>query len=49
MAFEIREGDRGRDDLAFNYRIVAHPIDRTTERLPLAPALPRGSQLRPHG
>jgi hypothetical protein len=46
-AFEVRENERGRDNLYFNYRIVARPTDRSNERLPLAPALPRGAQLNP--
>jgi hypothetical protein len=39
--FQVRETERGRDTLAFDYRIVAHPIDATNDRLPLAPAMQR--------
>jgi hypothetical protein len=42
-AFQVRETERGRDTLSFDYRIVAHPLDAKNDRLPLAPAvrLPR--------
>jgi len=39
--FQVRETERGRDSLEFDYRIVAHPLDAKNERLPAAPAMPR--------
>ncbi len=38
-AFQVRETERGRDTLSFDYRIVAHPLDAKNDRLPLAPAM----------
>lgn len=38
-AFQVRENEHGRDSVAFNYRIVAHPLDGKSARLPAAPAL----------
>lgn len=32
--FQVRENERGRTDVAFDYRIVARPIDASTGRLP---------------
>jgi hypothetical protein len=40
-AFEVRETERGRSSLEFDYRIVAHPLDAKDDRLPLAPAMRR--------
>ena len=40
-AFQVRENEHGRDGVAFNYRIVAHPIDGKNARLPVAPPMPR--------
>jgi hypothetical protein len=37
-AFQVRETERGRSSLEFDYRIVAHPLNATEDRLPLAPA-----------
>jgi hypothetical protein len=37
-AFQVRETERGRSSLAFDYRIVARPLDAKNDRLPLAPA-----------
>jgi hypothetical protein len=37
LGFVVREAEHGRDTLAFDYRIVAHPRDRTRDRLPPAP------------
>jgi hypothetical protein len=36
--FQVREVERGRSSLEFDYRIVAHPLDAKNDRLPLAPA-----------
>jgi hypothetical protein len=35
--FQVRESERGRSNLDFDYRIVAHPIDAGNDRLPDAP------------
>lgn len=35
--FQVREIERGRSSLAFDYRIVAHPLDAADEKLPSAP------------
>jgi hypothetical protein len=40
-AFQVRETERGRDSLEFDYRIVAHPLDGKNERLAAARAMPR--------
>jgi hypothetical protein len=40
-AFQVRETERGRDSLEFDYRIVAHPLDDRNARLPAARAMPR--------
>ncbi len=37
--FEVRENERGRSNVAFDYRIVARPLGATNDRLPAAPAL----------
>lgn len=34
--FQVRETERGRGNLEFDYRIVAHPIDASNDRLPPA-------------
>jgi len=34
--FQVRETERGRGNLEFDYRIVAHPIDGSNDRLPPA-------------
>ncbi len=36
-AFQVRETERGRSSLLFDYRIVAHPLGATNDRLPPAP------------
>lgn len=36
-AFQVREVERGRSSLEFDYRIVAHPMDADNDRLPPAP------------
>jgi hypothetical protein len=36
-AFRVRETEHGRSSLLFDYRIVAHPLDATNDRLPPAP------------
>jgi hypothetical protein len=43
-SFQVRESEGGRSRLAFDYRIVAHPLDAKNDRLPLAPRvrMPRG-------
>jgi hypothetical protein len=46
-AFQVRETEHGRSSLAFDYRIVAHPIDAKNDRLPIAPAMRRPSIMRP--
>jgi len=38
--FEVREVQGGHSQIAFDYRIVAHPLDAKSDRLPLAPAVP---------
>lgn len=40
-AFQVRENERGRSNVAFDYRIVAHPLGASNDRLPLAPRLHR--------
>ncbi len=37
-AFQVRETERGRSSLTYDYRIIAHPLDAKDDRLPLAPA-----------
>jgi hypothetical protein len=44
-AFQVREVECGRSTLNFDYRIVAHPIDATNDRLPAAPV--SGERLPP--
>jgi len=39
--FQVRENERGRSPLAFDYRIVARPIDAQEGRLPDAPRVER--------
>lgn len=39
--FQVRENMRGRSDVAFDYRIVAKPMDASDDRLPLAPRIKR--------
>ncbi|MBV9332863.1 MAG: hypothetical protein JO146_02565 [Candidatus Eremiobacteraeota bacterium] len=39
--FQVRENDRGRTSVAFDYRIVARPIDASADRLPAAPRMHR--------
>jgi len=39
MGFQVSETQRGRSSLEFDYRIVAHPLGATADRLPPAPAL----------
>jgi hypothetical protein len=41
--FQVRETGGGRSRLAFDYRIVAHPIDAKNDRLPLARPMRRPS------
>jgi hypothetical protein len=36
LGFQVREIERGRGNVDFDYRIVAHPIDASNDRLPLA-------------
>jgi hypothetical protein len=43
--FQIRETARGRDSLEFDYRIVAHPLDASTDRLPAAPSMKKLAEL----
>ncbi|MGC1381731.1 MAG: hypothetical protein WA814_11995 [Candidatus Baltobacteraceae bacterium] len=38
-AFQVRESEGGRSRLDFDYRIVAHPLDAKSDRLPPAPAM----------
>jgi hypothetical protein len=45
--FQVRETERGRDTLSFDYRIVAHPLDAKNDRLPLAPAMRRPRIMHP--
>ncbi len=46
--FEVHENERGRSNVAFDYRIVAHPLGATNDRLPAAPVLhvPRALRAR---
>ncbi len=37
LGFVVREIERERSNLDFDYRIVAHPIDATNDRLPVSP------------
>lgn len=39
--FQVRENERGRTNVAFDYRIVARPIDASADRLPAAPRMKR--------
>lgn len=39
--FQVRENERGRTNVAFDYRIVARPIDASADRLPPAPRIHR--------
>jgi hypothetical protein len=39
--FQVRENERGRTNVAFDYRIVARPIDASADRLPPAPRFRR--------
>lgn len=39
--FQVRENERGRSNVAFDYRIVARPIDASADRLPPAPRMKR--------
>lgn len=41
IAFQVRENMRGRSSVAFEYRIVARPIDAGGDRLPAAPRMQR--------
>lgn len=45
-AFQVRETEHGRSSLEFDYRIVAHPLDAESDRLPAAPdvKIPRSAQ-----
>jgi hypothetical protein len=43
--FQVRETQRGRDSLEFDYRIVAHPLDATSDRLPAAPSMKQLARL----
>jgi hypothetical protein len=42
--FLVRETERGRDSLEFDYRIVAHPLGAANDRLPPAPSTKRPAQ-----
>lgn len=39
--FQVRENERGRTNVAFDYRILARPVDADADRLPLAPRMKR--------
>jgi hypothetical protein len=45
--FQVRETEHGRDALAFDYRIVAHPLGASSDRLPTAPAMRRPRTMHP--
>jgi len=45
-SFQVRETEGGHSSLGFDYRIVAHPADAGSDRLPQAPAIKR--PLTPH-
>jgi hypothetical protein len=48
-AFQVRETERGRDSLEFDYRIVAHPLGAANDRLPPVPSTRRLAQpAHPH-
>lgn len=40
-AFQVRETGHGRSSLEFDYRIMAHPLGASDERLPRAPTAPK--------
>jgi hypothetical protein len=42
--FQVRETERGRHSLEFDYRIVAHPLGAANDRLPAAPSMNRPGQ-----
>lgn len=42
--FQVRETEHGRSSLEFDYRIVAHPLDADSDRLPLAPTMSASSR-----
>lgn len=42
--FVVRENQGGHSTLAFDFRIVAHPLDATTQRLPLTGVVLRSGQ-----
>jgi hypothetical protein len=47
-AFQVREAENGHSTLSFDYRIVAHPFDAKSDRLPIAPTIKRSPEhLRP--
>jgi hypothetical protein len=43
-AFQVREAERGRHSLEFDYRIIAHPLGAATDRLPAAPSMRKLAQ-----
>jgi hypothetical protein len=44
----VREAENGHSTLSFDYRIVAHPFDAKSDRLPIAPTIKRSPEhLRP--
>ncbi|MGA8532619.1 MAG: hypothetical protein WB615_00760 [Candidatus Tumulicola sp.] len=45
--FQVREIERGRSNVDFDYRIVAHPFGAKDDRLPPAPAMHRPNVSRP--
>jgi hypothetical protein len=46
-AFQVRENERWRSSLAFDYRIVGHPLDAENDRLPLAPVMRQPNAIHP--
>lgn len=46
-AFQVRENERGRSNVEFDYRIVAHPLDADDDRLPPAPEIRRPASVIP--
>ncbi|HXB84334.1 MAG TPA: hypothetical protein VNU22_13370 [Candidatus Acidoferrum sp.] len=42
--FQVKETERGRDSLEFDYRIVAHPLGSANDRLPPAPRMTRPAE-----
>jgi hypothetical protein len=46
-SFQVRENEGGRGRVAFDYRIIAHPLDAKSDRLPPAPAMRQPRPMTP--